>query len=245
MLALALSSCSTTQQKTGVEKQEQASKPGTREIPRTRGFPVRTRSFPTAHVWATLPSYGEEEEGYATYTYVLIGRDKSHKATWHRYNTLITAVTSSTAKNSTMMADKSLLNLFLIPVSAREGQNPTSPNDKLSMELLTALSTAFPGKFDNPGPYLITLYQPIRHGRPGQIADILFIDLSKMHEKAIQEVVRSYKTEIIKSEFHGTQKLEQLALLLLNSALSVEDSYGFVKIAFAELQKAWSASAAE
>jgi hypothetical protein len=210
-----------------------------------RGFPAATRSFPAAHVWARLGGYGEEEEGYATYTYVLIGRDKSHNATWHRYNTLITAVKSSTAESSPTTADKSLLNLFLIPVSAGEGLNAAAPNDKLSIELLTALSTAFPGKFENPGPYLITLYKPIRYGRPGQIADILFVDLSKMHEKAIQEVVRSYKTKIIESKFQGKQKLEQLGLSLLNGAFTFEDSYGFVKIAFAELQKAWNAASAE
>ena len=204
LLALGLSSCQTTEKKKDIGKRDQAAAQETRELPKTPktrgGFPARDESPrppPDCYrpfMGQSLSRYGEEEEGFATYTYVLVGRDSSHQATWARYNSLIKAIKSSTAENSpTRTADKSLLNLFLIPVVGGEGQDSTLPNDKLSMQLLTALSTALPGKFENPGPYLITLYKPIRHGHPGEVTDVLFVDLSKKHERAIQEVVRTDK----------------------------------------------------
>lgn len=252
LLALGLSSCQTTEKKKDIHKRDQAEAQGTRELPKTPktrgGFPARDESrrpppTVTAHLWANLRRYGEEEEGFATYTYALVGRDSSHKATWARYNTLIKAIKSSTAEDSpTRTADKSLLNLFLIPVVGGEGQDSTSPNDKLSIQLLTALSTALPGKFENPGPYLITLYKPIRHGHPGEVTDVLFVDLSKKHERAIQEIVRRYKVAIIESKLEGKKKLDDLLTSILSWALTVEDSYGFVRVAFAEVQNSSNTS---
>ena len=137
--------------------------------------------------------------------------------------------------------DKSLLNLFLIPIAIwGEDPNYANPNDKLSIELLTALSTALPGRFDDPGPFLITLEKPIRDGHPGEIANVFFVDLSKMNDRAIQEVVRSYKTTAIQSKLTGEKSSNSLSIL--NTALRMEESYGFVTVAFADLQKAFNST---
>jgi hypothetical protein len=245
LLALALSSCSTPQSRGVFHKKEDPPIQG-----KVRGQPSATRNgsvpsgTPAAHVWAYLTKYGGEEEGFAAYTYVLVGRDSSQKASWVRYTKLIDGIKSSTAEYSPpKAADKSLLNLFLIPIGSwGEDPNYPKPNDKLSIELLTALSTALPGRFDNPGPFLITLNKPIRYGRPGEIANVFFVDLSKMNDKIIQEVVRNYKTTAIQSNRAGEKKLESLQLSLLNTALRVEESYGFVKVAFGELQKAFNST---
>ncbi len=90
------------------------------------------------------------------------------------------------------------------------------------MQLLTALSTALPGKFENPGPYLITLYKLIRHGHPGEVTDVLLVDLSKKHERAIQEVVRRYKVAIIGSKLEGKKKLDDLLTSILSWALRLK-----------------------
>lgn len=241
LLALALCACTTTPSTKAIEQKGEAParERSEGESPKTRSLPSVTRALPTAHVWANLTRYSGEEEGFATYTYVLVGRDRSHKATWARYVKLVDAIRSSTTEDSLAKTmDRSLLNLFLIPVRD-EGQDTTVPNDKLSMELLTALSTALPGRFHNPGPYLITLNKPIRYGHPGEIADIFFVDLSRMNNKSIEEVIRDYKKTIIQSELMGERKLNSLRLSILNTALTAEDCYGFVKVAFAELQKAF------
>ena len=241
LLVLALTSCNTTESKKGIEKKGQTSADGTTEIPRTRSAFPRIQPVVTAHLWNDFSGFGKEEEGFATYTYVLIGRDKSHKATWTRYKNLIAAIKSSTAENDrTKIVDKSLFNLFLVPIVGGEGPDAKSPNDKLSIELLTALSTAFPGKFENPGPFLITLDKPISYGHPREIANIIFVDLSKMNDKVNQEIVRAYKRNIAESEMKGEKKLQLLLLSILSTAFMVEESYGFVKVAFAELQKAFN-----
>jgi hypothetical protein len=206
---------------------------------------INKAAIPKAHLWTNLYKYDEEEDGFATYTYVLVGRDASHKLTQDKYLTLINAITSSISEKEQLpnVALKSKYNLFLIPV-IKEGIEPSRPNEKLSMLLLTALSTFLPGKFDAPGPYLITLAKPIRFGHIEEVADILILDLSDKNPGAIREYVRAYKERLIDKRVAGVEKLQSLRVALLDTALNTEDSLRFARVTFGELQKifitAWS-----
>lgn len=204
---------------------------------------INKGSIPTAHLWMNLQKYGEEEAGFATYTYVLVGRDASYKPAQDRYWALINAVRSSTSEKDMLpnVALKSKFNLFLIPV-IKEGIEPSLPNEKLSILLLTALSTTVPGKFQRPGPYLITLTKPIRFGQRDEVADLLVLDLSDKHLGAIREYVHAYKERLVYKELTGIEKLESLRVNLLDTVLSAEDGLSFARIAFVELQKAFRAS---
>lgn len=197
---------------------------------------------PLSHVWQYLQFYGEEELGYATYSYVLVGRDGSNEKSTSLYYELVNTIKASTvnAENLRDIVSNSSLNLFLIPISDTSSTERKEPNYELSKTLLSLLSTTSPLKFSRPGPYIITLYQPISLDNGDKIADILYIDLTGAHLKAIPEIVRTYREKVIDEELSGIEKLKSLRLSLLNIALHAEDSIGFAKSAYAGMRSAFS-----
>lgn len=199
-------------------------------------------SPPTGHVWQYLFFYGDEDYGYGTYSYVLVGRDESNQDATSLYFELVKAIQGSTVEADRMPEDASMghFNLFLIPATDIMGVASHKPNYELSKLLLSALSTSSPLKFSRPGPYIITLYQPISFGHQDDVADILYIDLTNMHPVAIPEVVRTYKNKILDENLNGIEKLRSLRLSILNIALIAEDSIGFARAAYAELRSAFS-----
>ncbi|WP_342866455.1 hypothetical protein [Pseudoalteromonas fuliginea] len=194
------------------------------------------KGIPSSHVWQYLHFYGGEELGYATYSYVLVGRDHSNQKSTSLYYDLIKAIQASTVNAESLkdIVSMSSLNLFIIPKSGDE------PDYELSKSLLASLSTTSPLNFSRPGPYIITLYQPISIDNGDKIADILYIDLTDVHRKAIPEIVRTYREQVIDEELDGIEKLKSLRLSLLNIALHTEDSIGFAKSAYAGMRSAFS-----
>ncbi len=184
-----------------------------------------------AHVWKYLHSYNDENDGYATYSYVLVG-NKNNEI----YLTLVEEIQASTPHGDSInnYISSSYLNLFLIPVIF----NSAAPNYELSKALLTILSVYSPVDFSNrPGPYIITLYNPINSKKNEEIADILYLDLTGISPKAISEIIRTYKAKVLKDQPDGIEQLQSLRLSFLNLALIAEESIGFAKVAYAELQK--------
>lgn len=201
------------------------------------------KSIPSshAHVWQYLHSYGEEEIGYATYSYLLVGRDQSNQNSTSLYYELVKAIQASTV-NAEELRDiipARLLNLFIIPIIPSNHREHNNPNYELSKSLLISLSTTSPLKFSRPGPYIITLYQPIGSGNGNEMADILYMDLTNAHPKAIPEIVRTYQEKVTESNLDGVEKLNSLRLSLLNIALHTEDSIGFAKLAYASMRDAF------
>jgi hypothetical protein len=199
--------------------------------------PSAARLPPTAHVWQYMYSHDLEDIGYATYSYVLVGRDESNTVATTLYFELVEAIQASTARADSIpdSVSKSRFNLFLIPAVGDKDAAVHEPNYELSKLLLALLSVASPMKFENPGPYIITLAKPINMGEQNEIADVLYVDLTNMHRTAIPEVVRTYKNKLFEENLSGVEKLKSLRLTLLNMALITEDSIGFAKAAYAEL----------
>ncbi len=201
--------------------------------------PPSAQEPPTAHVWQYMYTHDFEDIGYATYSYVLVGRDESNRVASSLYFELVKAIQGSTAKAESIPdnVSKAHFNLFLIPVVGDKDVAFHEPNYELSKLLLTLLSISSPIEFTNPGPYIITLSKPISMGERNEVADILYIDLTNMHQTAIPEVVRTYKNKIFEKKLNGIEKLQSLRISLLNAALITEDSIGFAKAAYAELRK--------
>jgi len=194
--------------------------------------------LPGGHLWQYLYSYGDEEYGYATYSYVLVGRSESNQEAKSLYLELVKAIQGSTVEADRMPQNTSIenFNLFLIPTTKIMEDGSHKPNYELSKLLLTALSTSSPLKFSRPGPYIITLYKPISFSNKDDVADMLYIDLTSMHPVAIPEVVRTYKNKILDENLSGIEKLNSLRLSILNIALISEDSIGFARTAYAKLR---------
>uniref|UniRef100_UPI004056EF39 hypothetical protein n=1 Tax=Candidatus Electronema sp. TaxID=2698783 RepID=UPI004056EF39 len=81
---------------------------------------LQMSSLPSAHVWKYLASFSDEPKNYATYSYVLTGRNGGDK-----YIELVNFIQGSTASAEGMAESKILspdeLNIFLIPALNTDG----------------------------------------------------------------------------------------------------------------------------
>lgn len=206
------------------------------------GCSSEKHELPKAHVWQCLVSLNDEYEDYATYSYVLVGRDENNQPSALRYHKLIDAITGSTARisDSKGILSRESYNIFLIPVITCDASNDVKPNYDVSLKLLASLSAASEYPFTNPGPYIITLYKPIGKGQLESRADVLFLDMSTVHPSAMPEFVKTYKNHLAKHEIDGIHSLQSLRLSLLNLALVAEESIGFAQIAYASLQESFT-----
>jgi hypothetical protein len=191
--------------------------------------------------WQSLYLLNDEKYGYATYSYVLTGRSAINQDEKTRYLKLIDAVTGRSTPDKLIKSSlRGYYNLFLIP----SVKNPNTANDepdyRLSKQLLDIISIKLSKAFLNQGPYIITLYKPVAEGNPDTIADILYADLTKVHPAAFPEVVRAYQSHVSSKQIHGIEKLKSFRLDILNLMLITEESIGFVKVAYADLQRYFS-----
>lgn len=200
------------------------------------------KGVPSSHTWQYLYPYEDEKPGYATYSYILAGRSEYNQQATSLYDELIKAILGSTPSATDLAKHdipKSRLNLFLIPVVESNSATHAEPDYKRSMALLAALSAASPLNLSGPGPYIITLYQPISAENTNDTLNILYADLSSTHIKAIPEIVRTYKRIVVEEKPNGIEKMNPLHLSLLNAALLTEDSIEFAKAAYAKIRNAF------
>lgn len=195
------------------------------------------KAIPSSHTWQYLDSYGDEDIGYATYSYVLVGRDDNNLKSTSLYYELIKTIQISTVNAEELRAyvPSDRLNIFIIPIANTDNVNNIEPNYKLSKSLLVALSTTTPLAFSRPGPYIVTLHLPIGTENDDKLVDILYVDLTDVHAKAIPEIVRTYSEKVTDNELNSIEKLSSLRLSLLNIGLNIEDCIRFAKSAFASM----------
>ena len=194
-----------------------------------------TTKPPLHHVWSYLRAYGDEPDGYATYSYVLAGRDQSDESHTQRYKALIAAIKGSTPWTCVFPSsvDNSLINIFFIPGM---GGDTGALNVGLSMSLVSALKK-LDARFNNPGPFIVTLYHPISFN-PNCEVTMLFVDLTYTHPDAMAEIATVYKKRISQAPLQGVERLRSLKLALLNAVLVADDRIGFATTAYADLRKA-------
>jgi peptidoglycan-associated lipoprotein len=203
----------------------------------------RGRSMPPKHVfsWQDLCSLNGEKSGYATYSYVLTGRSATNSDASVRYLKLIDAVKGQSTPDSLISAKlRSSYNLFLIPSKKDQNTANCKPDYEVSKQLLDAISIKLSKALLNQGPYIITLYKPVGEGNPDAIADLLYVDLTRVRPAAFPEFVRVYKNHVSREQIHGIEKLDSLRAELLNLMLITEECIGFAKVAYAELQRSFS-----
>jgi hypothetical protein len=198
--------------------------------------------LPKAHVWQCIHSPENEYENYATYSYVLVGRNENNQSSALRYRKLIDAIIRSTDKaaDTEALLPTEQCNIFIIPAVECDSTKTLQPKYDVSLRLLSAISFASGRQFGNPGPYIMTLYKPIGKGKPDAIADVLYLDMSTIHPSAMPEFVKTYKNHLTKQEIDGMQSLRSLRLTLLNLGLTAEESIGFAQTAYASLRDAFT-----
>lgn len=197
-------------------------------------------NLPVHNVWGYIKKFGSEPKNYATYSYVLTGRNGGDK-----YTELVNSIQISTATASEMAESKKLqpeeLNIFLIPAVNNTDFSAYKPDYEVSKSLLAVIDARSKLSFDRPGPYIITLYQPISTlQKNNPVVDMLYVDLTNINKGVIAELVRTYKQAVLNEKLDGLNKLSSLRLSLLNLAFMTEESIGFAKTASASLDPVFS-----
>lgn len=204
--------------------------------------PAPAPMLPKAHLWEWMYERGTEPSGYGMYTYVLINQNQSNEEVWARYSALVEAIQASTTEVADFdaKADKSLYNVFLFPSTKGKDGQPTL-NDRFSRAILTAIRASTKGdklrkSIANPGPFLISVGQPLTGSGTLSDVDLLYADLSATNKAAMREVVSAYKLRIEKSELRGTESFDSIRLSLLSLILNADEHVQVVKVVYAGLK---------
>lgn len=199
------------------------------------GDKVNESNNPKGSLFDYLDAYGDEEEGYAAYSYVLARSNNPEDEASQKYFELVKAITSSTVAADSLreIINIAKYNLFLIPAKENSGYEPDLA---LSKSLLLAFAEISPDQFSKPGPYIITIDKPIRFDYEFDEVDMLVADLTNLHPEAIPELVREYKSQVINNDIQGIEKLSSFKISLLNGALLLEENLAFAKVAYSSFK---------
>ena len=197
--------------------------------------------------WQNLYLLNDEHYGYATYSYVLTGKSSVNQAEKTRYIKLLEAVKGqSTPDQLIKSSQRGFYNLILIPSVKKPNTAHSEPDYRLSKKLLDNINISIKEPkhlLNHIGPYIITLFKPIGEGNPDTITDILYTDLTTVHQAAFPEFVRVYKSHITSEQIQGIEKLKSFRAYLadaLNLMLISEEYVRLAKVANADLQRSFT-----
>jgi hypothetical protein len=192
---------------------------------------------PSAHIWSYFTSFEDVKPIYATYSYILSGKNRQDKPASERYLKLIEAVQAASDEHIAPGNSSKNYNVFLIPQRTSNNTEP-DPNYELSRNLLTLLKQRTRNKiFDRPGPYIITLYQPITSQHDEKYVHILYLDLSGMPIESFKEFVSIYEQRLTERPINNIQTLRSFKAKFLKTALVSNSCIGFAKVAMDDLLK--------
>jgi hypothetical protein len=171
------------------------------------GATASMRPMLSSHALHRLRKRGDEEGGFAAYTYVLVGASvrPNTPGVFDRLQRLLAAVQNLPIAAKLAAEQRAQANTFVVPVPPdSEDGGPLMVDLTLAQSLLShlppALRLADASRrllYLENGPFLITL--------PGRLADaradwpLLFADLSRTPEAVVADVVRRYMADLIGS----------------------------------------------
>lgn len=210
--------------------------------PATRGN-GGSLNIPKYHVWSPLTGYGHEEQGYALYTYVILGWtvQDPRSPEGERYERLLEAVvqavqTAGEALRKPGKPDGHLrreCNVFYLPLLKQELSKGASPlasyNMVLGQRIKAALVQALQQEPEiarrldqGAGPFLVSLPGPLSTSGP-RITRLLLADLSRTHPAAMKEVVAAYRKQLNAEAVDEVERFAPIKLALLNGILAIND----------------------
>ncbi|NTU54411.1 MAG: hypothetical protein HGA97_12110 [Chlorobiaceae bacterium] len=192
-------------------------------------------SVPKSHTAKLCISFEDIDDDYATYSYVLCGRIDAYE----KYKLLIDEIYENTPHSPALSHWN--YNLFIIPCKIGQYGLPDKdkPNYQFALDLLEMLRLETRSdKLNKSGPYIITLYKPIRKEYSGDVADILYLDLSGINPVAYRSFVAEYKSRLLQNKLSGINRLKSFKLDLLTITLFTEECIGFAKVAYGKLLSA-------
>jgi hypothetical protein len=218
----------------------------------TEPTPKGTVSY---HVWGALISYGIEQKaypGYAVYTYVLFNSNQPDAGSpeGKRYDSILKAILQDIKTQQTGAAagwPKDATNIFCIPFvtwSPKKADALKKYDFELSLKYLAVLQRAvkdnqmlFKCLEQRPGPFLISLYEPLPRLQGKAATKMLYLDLTDMPTDGMRQVLDAYKQRLDAEHLKNVEKLkESLKIILMKYALMIDENLKNVDVAFARFK---------
>jgi hypothetical protein len=215
----------------------------------------RPKGSVSYHVWGALLSYGMEQKeypGYAVYTYVLFNSNQSDAGSpeGKRYDGILRAVLQDVKTQETGVAagwPKDETNIFCIPFvtrSPKKAEVLAKYDFDLSQKYLAVLQGAVKNNKDlfkrleqRPGPFLISLYEPLPRLQGKAATKMLYLDLTDMPTDGMRQVLDAYKQRLDADPLKNVEKLkESLKITLMKYALLLDENLKIVDVAFARFK---------
>jgi hypothetical protein len=204
------------------------------------------------HVWGSLLNYGAEQKeypGYALYTYLLFNANQSDATTQEgkRYDAILRAVLLDVKSPTVGTAagwPKDNTNIFCIPFVSRyvDKDNALKKYDFVNAQkYLAELQRSVNNNPDllnrlnhRPGPFLISLCEPLPRLQGRAPTSLLYLDLTDMPAAGMREVLDAYRDRLDAAPLKNVEKLrESLVIILLKYALVIDANLKIVKVAMA------------
>ena len=211
---------------------------------------------PTAHAWQAFYDQGDEAQGYAMYTYVLIGSplDEALPAReLERYRATLAAIIGDTltveeavgvtGDEEELRRRMATLNVFLLPATRalEHAADLAAYDSTLARRYLSELAYLRQRRGGDgealrnaPGPFFVSVAWPLRVAAGSEGGYLLFADLSRANPAAIREAVHAYKEWLIDPERGEEARFDALRLKLLNALLNADDLLTLVRTAAAD-----------
>jgi hypothetical protein len=224
--------------------------PGEAQIPK-----VKAKGPVSFHVWGAVLSYGIEQQeypGYAIYTYLLFNSSKPDPASseGQRYDGILQAILRDVKPEETGTAAgwrKDETNIFCVPLLTKRPAREellAHYNYEMSFKYLAVLQGAVkenPELFRRlerrPGPFLVSLYEPLPRLQGGAATRMLYLDLTEMPAAGMRQVLDAYRQRLNAEPLRNVEKLkESLKMILLKYALMLDENLKIVDVAFARFR---------
>tara|TARA_R110002124_G_scaffold26616_2_gene95770 strand:+ start:1165 stop:1746 length:582 start_codon:yes stop_codon:yes gene_type:complete len=153
--------------------------------------------------WKSYEQGTEVPRDYGLYTYVLGGRGEKSQQRLIEFDSVIRKIANPAETLTRDGISPQQINLFLLP--AADGQTSCS----FGRSLLIQFGITYGRDFDGIGPYLLTIKEPLRSGRPQ--TDILVADLSTFNTAAFPDIAQRYAAHFSSSSIKGDQYFASLA----------------------------------
>lgn len=216
---------------------------------------VQAKGQVTYHVWGAVVSYGIEQmeyPGYAIYTYLLFNSNKPDPTSSEgtRYDGVLQAILRDVKPEETGTAAgwaKDETNIFCIPLLTKRPARDellARYNYEISFKYLAVLQGAVkenPELFRRlerrPGPFLVSLYEPLPSLQGKAATKMLYLDLTDMPADGMRQVLDAYRQRLGSQPLKNVEKLkESLTMVLLKYALMLDENLKIVDVAFARFK---------
>lgn len=88
-----------------------------------------------------------------------------------------------------------------------------------------------------PGPFLVSLYEPLPRLQGKNVTKMLYLDLTDMPQDGMRQVLDAYKQRLDDEPLKNMEKLkESLKIIMMKYALMLDENLKIVDVAFARFK---------